>query len=68
MVIFNNNNYITTTSISNDQMDTIKRLKSFLETLIKLARNIPDKYTLVRILIQDLLVSYSRNQEKKFKI
>ena len=38
-------------------MDSIKRLKHFLETLIKLARNLPDKYTLVKNLIQELLVS-----------
>ncbi len=37
-------------------MDLLKYLRNFLHTLLNLARNsVPDKYPLVRTLIQDLL-------------
>ena len=42
-------------------MDLLKYLRNFLHTLLNLARNsVPDKYPLVRSLIQDLLVSGRR--------
>ncbi len=52
----------TTSSASPSPMDLLKCLKKFLHTLLDLANNsLPEKYPLVRNLIQDLLVS-----EKKF--
>lgn len=52
----------TTTTSSPSPMDLLKCLKKFLHTLLDLANNsLPEKYPLVRNLIQDLLVS-----EKEF--
>ena len=52
----------STTTSSPSPMDLLKCLKKFLHTLLDLANNsLPEKYPLVRNLIQDLLVS-----EKEF--
>jgi hypothetical protein len=50
-----------TPSNTTTPMDLLKYLRNFLHTLLNLARNsVPDKYPLVRSLIQDLLVSGRR--------
>jgi hypothetical protein len=55
----NNNQNQNINSNQNTNSDNITRLKQFLLTLLKLAQNsLPEKYPIVRSLIQDLVVNY----------